>query len=250
MKSLVIANWKMCPETAAEAKKLFDATRKTADTAKNVTLVIAPPAIFLRELALGYRGKKIAFALQNAHWEKRGAFTGDTSLPQGKEAHASYVIIGHSERREAGETNEQTQKKVSAVLAAKMIPVLCIGEKTRGAGAEHFDFLREELKIGFKDVAPNQANKIIVAYEPIWEIGRETTMAPRDIHEMTIFIHKVLSETLGPNALSVKIVYGGAVNEDNAQGILHDGNVQGLLVGHVSVDSVRFTELLTAVNRL
>lgn len=240
----------MNPVTAAEAKRLFEATKKAANTLKNVDVVIAPPAIYLREMSGKYKGKRVAFALQDAHWEKLGAFTGSISLMQGIDSKASHVIIGHSERRAAGDTNDDTRKKVAAALSAKMTPILCVGEKTRSPNGEHFEFIREELQAGFKDVDTSKVSKVIVAYEPIWAIGNETTMAPRDMHEMTIFIHKSIASMHGNSALSVKIIYGGAVNEENAVPMLTDGNVVGLLPGHVSVDPVRFAKLLAAVNKM
>src|SRR3989344_3354444 len=120
MKSIVVANWKMNPVTFKEAQKLFDATKKVAERAKNVSVVIAPPAIYLRELAKAYKGKRIAFAAQHAHFEASGAHTGEISLQQMKNAKVSYVIIGHGERRAMGETNDDTRKKMTAALAMRM----------------------------------------------------------------------------------------------------------------------------------
>ena len=188
MKSLVIANWKMNPATAREAKKLFEATKKAIEVAKSVSLVVAPPSIYFRELRSGYKGKRIVFAAQNARAEAGGAFTGEMSVAQYKDAGASYVIVGHAERRAMGETNEDTGKKVSAALALKMTPVLCVGETKRGAGGEHFDFVRAQLRAGFAGVDAAQAARVAVAYEPIWAIGAQAAMSPRDMHEMAIFI--------------------------------------------------------------
>src|SRR3989338_7899251 len=127
MKSIVIANWKMNPPTMREAKRLFDATRKAAESAKSMTLVVAPPAIFLRELRARYKGKRIAFAIQSASAEGSGAYTGDISLLQAKDAGAQYVIVGHSEQRAKGESNETAGKVVVAALVSGLIPVLCVG---------------------------------------------------------------------------------------------------------------------------
>src|ERR1700733_14184665 len=114
MKSLVVANWKMNPASWPDAKKLFEATKKAGEGAPHVGLVVAPPAIYLRDIKALYKGKKIAFAAQHARAETSGEYTGDVSLTQYKDAGASYVIVGHAERRGAGETNEDTGKKVAA----------------------------------------------------------------------------------------------------------------------------------------
>src|SRR3989344_7661861 len=105
-KALVVANWKMNPASFKEAKKLFEAVKRAAESAKKSSIVVALPAIYLRGLASNYRGKKISFAVQHAHFEASGAYTGETSLAQAKDARASYVLIGHAERRGMGETND------------------------------------------------------------------------------------------------------------------------------------------------
>lgn len=248
MKALIIGNWKIYPKSAKEAKKVFDATKKAIEGAKNVTLVVAPPAIYLRELVAGYRGKKISFACQSVHSDPvGGASTGNTSIAQAKDAGASYAIVGHSERRAQGETNAEIQKKVAALIAARMTPVLCVGETSRTEEGDYFGFVREQLRAGFASVPKDKINKVIVAYEPVWAIGGETAMNSRDMHEMAIFIRKTIAEACGMDGLSVKVIYGGSVNETNAVEMLKDGDVVGLLPGHVSVDPTRFGALLKAV---
>ena len=164
MKSIVVANWKMNPASMKEAKKLFEATKKAAESAKNVSIIVAPPALFLRELAAGYKGKKIAFAVQNVSAERDGAHTGENSLLQVADAKVSYVIVGHAERRAAGETNEDAGKKVAAALALKMTPILCVGETTRSANGEHFEYVREQLATALAQVPPAKLSKILIAY--------------------------------------------------------------------------------------
>ena len=129
-KVIVVANWKMNPASFREARKLFEAERKLAEKTRRVSVVVAPPAIFLRELSKMYRGSKVAFAVQNAHFEAGGAHTGEISLMQVKDAHARYVIVGHAERRAEGETDNDVRKKVASVLAQKLTPILCVGESS------------------------------------------------------------------------------------------------------------------------
>ncbi len=247
MKSIVVANWKMNPTTMREAKKLFDATRKAAESAKNVTLIVAPPAIFLRELRARYKGKRIAFAIQSANAEGSGAYTGDISLLQAKDAGAQYVIVGHSEQRAKGETSEDAGKVVVAALACGMTPILCVGERERSLSGEHFNFVKEQLRAAFANVEQSRVTKVLVAYEPVWAIGGEKTMNPRDMHEMTIFIRKTIVGQKGEVGMNVKILYGGATTESNALPMLQESGAQGLLVGHVSIDAYRFAALLQAL---
>jgi len=249
MKSIVVANWKMNPPTFREAKALFEAAKKAAQAGPNISLIIAPPAIYLRELAAGYRGTKVFFAVQNAHAEASGAWTGETSMAQARDAGAGYVLIGHSERRAMGETNDDTRKKVSAALSLKMIPILCVGETSRLSSGEHFSIIAEQLLAGIKDVPPAKISKVIIAYEPIWAIGGEVTMSPRDMHTMAIFIRKTIVGVYGDVGHKVRILYGAAVGEKNAVAMMKDGDVRGFIVGHVSTNAERFTALLRALQK-
>jgi len=248
MKALIVANWKMNPATLKEAKKLFEETKRMAGFSKGVSVVVAPPAIFLRDIGAMLRGGKVGLATQNVHFEAAGSFTGEISIPQVRDAKATYVIIGHAERRAMGETNEDTRTKVAAVLSAKMTPIFCVGEKTRGPNGEHFTFVKEQLHTGLADVPAGKLSKIIIAYEPVWAIGATTAMQPRDMHEMSIFIRKMVVEKFGDAGMNITILYGGSVDATNAPTMLRDGDVKGLLVGRVSVERQAFTELLRAVS--
>ena len=250
MKSIVVANWKMNPATFKEAKKLFEATRKAAETAKNVSVIVAPPAIFLRELSVGYKGKRLSFAVQNAHYETGGAYTGEVSMSEVRDAKCSSVIIGHAERRAMGEGNDDTRRKVATALVSGLTPVLCIGEKTRSSGGEHFEFVREQLVAGFADVPPPKIPRVLVAYEPVWAIGAERPMSPRDMHEMAIFIRKTVVDRYGQGGMNLKILYGGSVDERNAGEMMQNGDVNGLLVGRVSTDAEKFSALVSALGAL
>lgn len=250
MKSLVVANWKMNPATAKEAKKLFEGTKKAVEAASHVNLVIAPPALFFRELRVGYKGKRISFAAQHAHAEEGGAHTGEISLTQYKDAGAAYVIVGHAERRGMGETNDDTRKKIAAALALKMIPILCVGETTRTANGEYFTVVKEQLRTGLSDVSPAKLSSVVITYEPLWTIGKDLAMSPRDMHEMAIFIRKTIVELKGESGMNVKILYGGSIDETTAGAMISDGDVHGLLVGRASEDVSRLSALLQAIEEV
>lgn len=249
MKSLVVANWKMNPATLKEAKKLFEATKKAALSAKGVTVVVAPPAIFLRDIAGMQRGGKVGLAAQNVHYELAGAFTGEISVPQVRDAKANFALIGHAERRAMGETNEETRRKVAVAMEAKMTPILCVGEQERSQSGEHFTFVKEQLRVGLADVSPAKLSKVIIAYEPVWAIGASSAMQPREMHEMSIFIRKMIVERFGESGMNITVLYGGSVDAKNAPDMLRNGDVKGFLVGRVSVDSKAFGELLQALAR-
>lgn len=249
-KTLVVANWKMNPATFGQAKRLFEAEKKAAEKTKGVSVVIAPPAVFLRELSGAYRGSKIAFAAQHAHFEAGGAYTGEISMSQAKDARASYVLVGHAERRMSGETNDDTRKKVAAALTAKLSPILCVGESTRTEGGEQYDVVREQLRAGLADVSPAKLKHVIVAYEPLWTVGKATTMAPHEMHQMAVFLRKCVVDTHGSGGRGLSILYGGSVDDTNASAMLTEGDVRGFLVGRASLDAAAFSRLLFAITRV
>jgi triosephosphate isomerase len=149
-----------------------------------------------------------------------------------------------------GETNETVNKKIVAALATKLCVIFCIGEQTRNRDGEHFDFIKEQLRVGLRDVPVAKLSKITIAYEPVWAIGATTAMSPRDMHEMAIFIRKTIVELYGQPGMSTKILYGGSIDETNAGEMLRDGDVDGLLVGRVSTDATKFALLLSVVEKV
>ena len=249
MKTIVVANWKMNPATMREAKRLFEVTRRAAERARHTAVIVAPPTIFLRELSHGYRASKIAFAAQNAHFESAGAYTGELSLLQVRDARARYVLVGHAERRAMGESDDDICKKVSAAIATRITPILCVGEESRSGGGEHFDIVREQLRAGLADVAASNLSRILLVYEPLWTIGVKTTMSPREMHQMAIFLRKCVVDSHGEGGRTLKILYGGSVDEKNAAAMLREGDVRGFLVGRASINAVEFAELLQAVDQ-
>ncbi len=248
MKAIVVANWKMHPATAREAKALFESTRKTIEKARSISLIVAPPSLYIKELAQGYKGKRITFGLQNAFPEATGAYTGEISMAQAKDAKASSVIIGHAERRAMGETSDDVRRKVQAAIAQKIMPILCIGETTRDSSGTHFNFVKEQLKIALMDVPSQKISQIVIAYEPVWAIGATKSMDPRDMHEMAIFIRKSIVETHGKDGMNMRMLYGGSVDETNASAMLSGGDVSGFLVGRASVEPEKFSALISSLS--
>ena len=244
MKVLLVANWKMNPATFKEAKALLDATRRAGEKAKQVSVVVAPPSIYLRQLRLLYKGKRIAFCAQNARGENGGALTGEVSMLQVRDAKATYVLIGHAERRAMGETDDDTRKKVAAALSLNMTPVLCIGETERTQSGAHFAHVAKQLTVGLADVPKGMLKKVLIAYEPVWAIGATEAMSPRDMHEMAIFIRKTVVGLHGEVGMQMRILYGGSIDETNAADMCKNGDVEGLLVGRASADPRKVSQLI------
>lgn len=245
MKFLVVANWKMNPGTWKEAKKLFEETKRMSALLK-VPVIVAPPALFLREIGALRRGK-VGLAAQNVHFEQTGSYTGEISAFQTKDAKAQCALVGHAERRARGETDDDVRKKVATLLALEMTPILCIGEEVRDDEGVHFTSVREQLLTALRDVPVQKIAKILIAYEPVWAIGAAEPMRPHDMHEMSIYIRKALVEKYGEVGHKPMILYGGAVDGANVGAMLEHGGVKGFLVGRASVDAKRLAELLRAV---
>lgn len=246
MKALVVANWKMNPPTFREAQKLLEGTKKAAEKCK-ISVVVAPPALFLRELARASRDARVSFAAQHAHAEESGAHTGEISIAQAKDAKAHYVLIGHAERRGLGETNNDTRLKVRAACAHGLSPILCVGEKERTQSGEYFALIAEQLRVALSELSPSHLSRVLIVYEPLWTIGTDHTMSPHDMHQMSIFIRKTIVEMYGEAGHKMRILYGGSLNAANTPAMLREGDIHGLLVGRASWDTVEFGHLLQAV---
>ncbi len=247
-KSLIVGNWKMNPDTIREAKELLLATRKTAKQLKNIRVILCPPFVFLSDLEKLINNNEISLGAQDVFWENAGSYTGEISptMLRGE----GFVIIGHSERRELGETDEIIAKKVNSAIKAGLKPILCIGEKERDEHGEYLHFLRQQITNSLKGLIKKNLSDLIIAYEPIWAIGKtdNEAMKPADVHEMTIFIKKVLVEIYGPKTkIAVPVLYGGSVSHKNAKDLINFGEVQGLLIGRESLNHRKFSELLKSL---
>jgi triosephosphate isomerase len=245
-KKIIIGNWKMNPLTGKEAEKLFSEVAKEVSRIKRTDVVICPPSIFLSKLT-EIRTKKIKLGAQNAYIGETGAFTGEVSGEMLYEMGARYVILGHSERREMGESNADINQKIKAALSAGLHPILCVGESSRDENHGYFNLVKIQLEECLAGISKNSTSKIIIAYEPIWAISttpnRKDATAD-DSREMSIFIRKVLSDKFGKESARIKILYGGSVNEKDASDFLENGGVDGLLVGKASLSAKKFTEIV------
>ncbi len=246
---LIVANWKMNPRTLKEAKKIFNDFKKEKVNYTNKTVVFCPPVLFLKDLKATYRGTKIFWGTQNAHFEDEGAFTSEVSVPMIKEAGARFVILGHSEVRANGETDEVIAKKVFKALKEDLHVLLCIGEKVHDAQATYLNIVAEQLRSGLRFISPGLAKKLVVVYEPIWAIGKgSSAMNTHDIHFMNLFIKKELMSKFGKNTgADIPVLYGGSVDSYNCNSIIEEGAVDGLLIGRSGLNPGEFAKIINAI---
>jgi len=246
MKKLIVANWKMNPQSLLEAKKLFNSIKnrikKNSALLKKTEIIICPPFVYLAPLSKLLQpttyNLQPKLGAQDLFWAKMGAFTGEISPMMLKNLGVEYVIVGHSERRHIlKETDEMIAKKLEAAIKNKLKPILCIGEteKERKSG-KTFQVLKNQLKKALKSTSnvKLQTSNLIIAYEPVWAIGTGNPCKPEDAKEVLIFLKKLTQPS---------ILYGGSVNSQNAKDYIEVG-FDGLLVGGASLNHKEFIKII------
>ena len=209
---------------------------KVGNSAADVVFCV--PFVSLCPALEAVKGTSVSIGAQNMHFEGAGAYTGEISPVMLKDLGVKYVIIGHSERRAYfGETDETVNKKAKAALAHGLIPILCVGESLEqrelGITIEH---VRMQVKIGFSGISAADAEKVVIAYEPIWAIGTGVTATARQAEEACAAVRQVIAELYGqPTADKIRIQYGGSVTADNAAELFGQPNIDGGLVGGASI---------------
>ncbi len=248
---IIIGNWKMNPVSAKDAGVLFKNISKNLPILKKTKVVICPPYLYLEKLKK--ISKRINLGGQNVFGEESGPYTGEVSPRMIYDAGARYVIVGHSERRALGENNNDINKKIKAALAESLTPVLCVGESARDEGHTYFNTVKVQIEECLLGISKNSISKIIIAYEPVWAISttpNQKDATPADCLEMIIFIRKVLSDKFGGEAGNTKIIYGGSVNDKDAEGFLMHGGVSGLLPGRASLDVKKFVQIIKIAEKI
>lgn len=234
-------------ETLAEAKDIVRKVKIKTAKIRKTEVVFCPPYIYIPALLSAHSGK-YKLGAQNIFQEQDGAYTGEISVNQLKQFGISYIIVGHSERRKMGETDEIVSKKIQAVLRGGMKPILCIGESVHDEEGEYLNFIKNQITKALTGISKGIISDVIIAYEPIWAVGAKSAMSPRDIHETTLYIKKCLREMFGSYSESVTILYGGDVTIENSKAIIAEGFVDGLLVGRESLIASDFSEIIKQVD--
>ncbi len=246
---LVIGNWKMNPQSIELGVKLSTELKKKLQAVHDVEVVIAPTFLHLPVVQKVLGGSR-AYALgaQNVHPAKLGPYTGEISLPLLQDVGVTYVLIGHSERRTLGEKDALINEKLLATIKAGLSGVVCVGEEQRDHNGHYLSHIETQVRKALAQVTKAKLHQVIVAYEPIWATGTGKNATADDIHEMKLFIEKILSDLYGRNlAQKVKIIYGGSVNAHNAQELHTHGMMDGFLVGGASLNVDEFVKIVKLV---
>ncbi len=239
---LIAGNWKMNTNRAS-AVALAQGVAQRADSVAGVDLAVCPPSCYLDAVGAALAGSSVALGAQNMYHEREGAYTGELSAAMLCDLGCAFVILGHSERRHIlGETDAAINKKVLAALAAKLIPIVCVGEllSEREAG-QTFDVNRRQFEGSLAGLTAEQMNQVVIAYEPVWAIGTGKVATPQQAEEVHLALRKLIEERYnGSIAASVRLLYGGSVKPDNAAELLKQPNIDGALVGGASLKADQF----------
>ena len=249
MKPLIVANWKMNPQTLAEAKQLFDSVRKGLENIKNTIVVICPPFLYISNLKSKILNLKLGG--QDCFWEKSGAFTSGISPFMLKNLGCDYVILGHSERRiHFGDTNEIINKKIKTAISAGLKPIFCIGEteKEKKEG-ETESVLTTQIEKGLIGISADQIKDIVIAYEPVWAIGTGNPCSPGETKKAILFIREIISK-LYPEIIidNLRILYGGSVNGENAEDYFLKSGIDGFILGGASLKPKELIKIVEIVS--
>lgn len=242
---MLICNWKTFITSVKEAKSLFGAYSTIAKNS-DMEIVACPPAHYL---SYG-TGKNFKLGAQDVSEYEGGENTGELVAGALTELGATYAIVGHSEHRARGSTNEAINKKIKKALAIGIVPILCIGEDERDTGGNYLSFLEEQLRTALQDLSKKEISEIVIAYEPIWAIGDEKhrTITSEDLHETVLFIRKIIGEICDGAQKKIKILYGGSVFTENVSGLCMSGLVDGFMLGRASVDKAELKKIVKEVN--
>ena len=256
-KKFIVANWKMLPESLAEAEQILDSVDEYLGSLQETgkfSLVFCPPFVFVEEVGKTLKTSHLIhqaeLGAQDIFWEDAGADTGEVSGPMLKKLGVRYVIIGHSERRwKLGESDEIVNKKLKAALRNEFVPIVCIGEKDRDGNFR--DFLKEQILNTFAGLKPDEIERCIIAYEPVWAISTTPSARP-DTPGSAIESVKIIKDILNSKfqIQDSTFLYGGSITSANVREFLQNEGFDGVLVGSASVDREEFVKILSIATKL
>jgi triosephosphate isomerase len=247
-KFLIAGNWKM-NKTALEAVDLINEIKSLVGGQTSVQVCICPPFTALSKASESVEQSEVLLGAQDMNAAQSGAYTGEISAEMLRELYVTFVILGHSERRQLfGETNEVINKKIHAAIENNLKPIYCIGEtlEERESG-KTLDVVRTQVREGLKNFPTQSIENLVLAYEPIWAIGTGKTATDEMAQEVHADIRKVLSEMFGDSSAdTIRILYGGSMKAENAAGLLGQEDVDGGLIGGASLTGRAFVGIIQA----
>ena len=249
-KTIIAGNWKM-NKTPSETKEFMTALKGMLPRGRWCDIALCVPAVCIPAAVRAMRETRVGIGAENCNANPSGAYTGEIATNMLVDAGCKYVIIGHSERRAMGETNEDVNAKVLAALEAGLIPIMCCGEtlEQRETGITS-EWIAMQIKAGLKGVPEEKIRKIVIAYEPIWAIGTGRTATPEQAQEVCEEIRTVVRKLYSSKvARTVSILYGGSMNDKNAYELLAQPDIDGGLIGGASLVPEKFVKIIESANQ-
>lgn len=244
---IIGGNWKM-QKTIGESKAfIIDLLSKIEDMQEKVDIVIIPPFTSINAVSEALKGKKIYTGGQNMYFEEKGAFTGEISASMLLDAGATYVVLGHSERRAIfKESSDLVSKKVKAAVKKGLKPILCIGEtKEERVSGKTEAILKEQLTGSLNGITKEEMASIVIAYEPVWAIGTGLTATPAQAQDAHAYVRKLLADMYDDGvSKKTRIQYGGSVKPENAKELFSQPDIDGGLVGGASLEVKSFVDII------
>jgi triosephosphate isomerase len=245
---LIVGNWKMNPKSLSVALQTYKQISKIKKS-KNVQVAICAPSVYLGSIS-NVKKSVVQIGLQDAHYVPTGAETGLNSIEMAMSYKPNYILIGHSEVRDRGDTDNDVNVKTLESLRHKIKPIICVGETDRDTSGDYLRHIKNQIETALLGVSKKDIKNIAIAYEPIWAIGsgavREATHV--ECLEVTIYMRKVLTDLFGVTiAKDVPLLYGGSVNTKDFMDFIEHGGVNGLLIGRDSLIVADFTKIVNDI---
>ena len=249
-KTVIAGNWKM-NKTPSQTKEFMVQLKAIMPKGRWCDVALCVPAVCIPAAVRAMRETRVGIGAENCNANPSGAYTGEIAADMLVDAGCKYVIIGHSERRAMGETDQDVNAKVLAALNAGLIPIMCCGEslEQREAGITN-EWITMQIKLGLQGVPEEKIRKVVIAYEPIWAIGTGRTATPEQAEEVCESIRAVVRKLYSSkNARAISILYGGSMNEKNAYELLAQPDIDGGLIGGASLVPEKFVQIIEAANQ-
>ncbi len=252
MRKVIIAgNWKL-NKTSREALVLVEELKREVIDIEGIDIVVCPTFTALDVVSGAVLDTNIALGAQNVYWQDSGAFTGEISAPMLKDLGVTYVIIGHSERRQFfGETNEMVNKRIHAALTHGLTPIVCVGENlAERESNKTFDIIKNHCEGSLANLTSDEMKRIVLAYEPVWAIGTGKTATPEQAQEVHAFIRQLLAKLFNTEvSQSIRIQYGGSVTPENIAILIAKTDIDGALVGGASLKAPSFAAIIKSARK-
>jgi len=245
-RKFIAGNWKMNLDRASALALAQEVARRAAGK-DGVDLAVFPPSVYIDAVRQAIAGSCLAWGAQNVYYEPNGAFTGEISVAMLADLGCRYAILGHSERRHIlGETDEQVNKKVHAVLKGGILPVVCLGETlAERESGQTLKVIERQVSGSLAGLTAEQMSTVVIAYEPVWAIGTGRTATPDQAEEAHLLIREWIAGRYGgERAAETAILYGGSVTPKNIADLMREPDINGALVGGASLDIGSFVQLV------